>query len=241
MSRHDLGDLFSSMSGEERPPEGAATREQRRARIVSQLRQQHVELVHDRAGVRERRRRVVVVLVAAAVAVVGTAFAGVAGVGPFASLHARLQESPPLPERSQAAPRVPVSSPPLVPFVVAPASREPAQPAAESQVRSPQQAAPAQRPHDDRQRLEAINALFADAKHARREGRNADALSLCEELLAKYPGSVLAQDASVERFRALARLGRSADASRAAAQYLKRYPSGFAAAEAAELARPAVP
>jgi TolA-binding protein len=223
MSNHELRGLFTSMSGEERPPESAATREQRRARIVSQLRRQHVELVHDRASMRGPRQRIVVLLVAAAAAVAATAFAGVAGVGPLASLRARTEEPPPLPERSRAAPP------------------EPARSVAELQSALPQHSVPARPAHEAGRGLEAINALFADAKRARREGRNADALSLCDELLTKYPGSVLAEDARVERFRALARLGRTADAGRAAAQYLKRYPTGFAAAEAAALARPAAP
>jgi hypothetical protein len=83
--------------------------------------------------------------------------------------------------------------------------------------------------------LELQNQLFADAKRARREHRDAEGLALCQELLTKYPGSVLAQEAQVERFRALARLGRAAEARRYAAGYLASYPLGFAADEARAL------
>ena len=87
---------------------------------------------------------------------------------------------------------------------------------------------PSQKPGE----LSAVNRLFADAKQARREHRDAEALSLLEQLLAKYPHSVLAHEASIERFRALARLGRTADAKRHAAAHLARYPGGYAEAEA---------
>jgi outer membrane protein assembly factor BamD (BamD/ComL family) len=80
--------------------------------------------------------------------------------------------------------------------------------------------------------LEEVNRLFAEAKRARREHRDADALELLQRLLAKYPRSVLAHEASVERFRALARLGRTSEAQRYAEAYLAAYPKGFAADEA---------
>ena len=88
---------------------------------------------------------------------------------------------------------------------------------------------------DEDRELAAVNELFAEAKRARREHRDADALAACQKLLAKFPHSVLAQEAAVERFRALARLGRSAEARHFATRYLASYPNGFAAAEARAL------
>jgi outer membrane protein assembly factor BamD (BamD/ComL family) len=84
--------------------------------------------------------------------------------------------------------------------------------------------------------LEEVNRLFVEAKRARREHRDADALNLLQQLLTKHSGSVLVHEATVERFRALARLGRTEEARRHAQAYLARYPSGFAADEARTLA-----
>jgi len=84
--------------------------------------------------------------------------------------------------------------------------------------------------------LSEQNKLFQAAMDARRRGDNARALALLNQLLARYPGSPLEQDARVERFRALKRLGRGEQATRAARRYLADHPEGFARDEARQMA-----
>jgi hypothetical protein len=84
--------------------------------------------------------------------------------------------------------------------------------------------------------LSEQNKLFQAAMDARRRGDNARALALLNQLLARYPGSPLEQDARVERFRALKRLGRGDQATRAARRYLAEHPEGFARDEARQMA-----
>jgi outer membrane protein assembly factor BamD (BamD/ComL family) len=73
--------------------------------------------------------------------------------------------------------------------------------------------------------------MFARAVADKRRGQNAQAIADFDRFMAKYPGSPLAESATVERMRLL----RSSDHARAlsaAKQYLARYPAGFARAEA---------
>lgn len=79
------------------------------------------------------------------------------------------------------------------------------------------------------------NALLASARQAALHADHATALSRLERLLRLYPRSILAQNASVERFRSLKRLGRDDDARNAATRYLSEYPDGFARDEARAL------
>lgn len=85
--------------------------------------------------------------------------------------------------------------------------------------------------------LAAQNDLFAVATAARKRGDVAGAIAGYERYLAKYPGSGLAESATVERMRLLAKVApdRGAVAARA---YLAQYPGGFARAEAEKLAAP---
>lgn len=80
------------------------------------------------------------------------------------------------------------------------------------------------------------NRLFQAAMDARRRGDDTRALALLNQLLGRYPGSPLEQDARVERFRALKRLGRNDAATRAARRYLANHPEGFARDEARQMA-----
>ena len=73
--------------------------------------------------------------------------------------------------------------------------------------------------------------MFARAIAAKRAGDPSGAVAGFDRFLARYPGSPLAESATVERMRAL----RSIDPARAVAaarSYLARYPNGFAHAEA---------
>jgi hypothetical protein len=235
MAKVELETLFSRMSREEPPPESARSQQQRRVRIVAQMRTRHVELVHERVRWRNQRRRFATLLVAASLAA-ATAIAGAAGIGPLSALRVSFQGT--FARSSAAAPRAAAR---VGARVVAPAPAKVTAEAVESSlaVAPPvpaERAAPppASKREEDRQ-LEAVNRLFADARRARRDGRDAEALVLLDQLVARYPHSVLAQEAAVERFRALARLGRGAEASRAARSYLARYPGGFGSEEAARL------
>jgi hypothetical protein len=76
------------------------------------------------------------------------------------------------------------------------------------------------------------NALLQSALDARRAGDDAQAVTLLEQLLTRYPASPLAQEAHVERFRALERMGRHPAAVSAARLYLVAFPNGFARDEA---------
>jgi hypothetical protein len=85
--------------------------------------------------------------------------------------------------------------------------------------------------------LTAQNDLFAAAVAAKRRGDTSAAIAGYERYLAKYPGSPLAESATVERMRLLA----ASDPARGAAaakSYLARYPGGFARSEADTLAHP---
>lgn len=84
--------------------------------------------------------------------------------------------------------------------------------------------------------LQQENRLFRRAVDARNRGDDAKAVQFFEQLLAKYPASALAQEAKVERFRALKRLGRDRDAARQARRYLIDHGNGFATDEARDVA-----
>jgi hypothetical protein len=75
------------------------------------------------------------------------------------------------------------------------------------------------------------NDLFAQAIAAKRRGDVGAAIAGFDRFLARYPGSPLAESATVERMR-LVRGGDPSRASAAARAYLARYPNGFAHAEA---------
>ncbi len=80
------------------------------------------------------------------------------------------------------------------------------------------------------------NDEYHQAVSAVRSGNDASAVTEFDGFLARFPSSPLAQNAEVERFRALHRLGRTAEAARRARSYLVSYPRGFAHDEAQALA-----
>ena len=79
------------------------------------------------------------------------------------------------------------------------------------------------------------NDLYAAASRAARRGNDALAISNLNSLLSRYPNSPLAQNARVDRFRALGRSGRGSEAVAQARRYLIDYPNGFARDEAKSL------
>lgn len=84
--------------------------------------------------------------------------------------------------------------------------------------------------------LEQENRLFRLAVDARNSGDDGTAARYFGQLLAKYPNSTLAQEAKVERFRALKRMGKGREAAREARQYLIEHGNGFAQDEARDIA-----
>jgi ferric-dicitrate binding protein FerR (iron transport regulator) len=86
-----------------------------------------------------------------------------------------------------------------------------------------------------RSRLGEENQLLATAIAASKGGDFTGAVATLDDLLRRFPASTLAQEAHVERFRALARSDRAA-AAREARLYLALYPDGFARDEAKGLA-----
>lgn len=82
------------------------------------------------------------------------------------------------------------------------------------------------------------NALYQSAVEARSRGDDASAADRLGRLLSRYPGSLLASEARVERMRALSRSGRGPEAAREARRYLADHPDGFAREEAKRLVMP---
>jgi len=89
---------------------------------------------------------------------------------------------------------------------------------------------------EDSSSLAEENRLMLEAMSAGRAGDDARAVRVLTELLARHPTSPLAQNATVEKFRALKRIGNEQAASLAARRYLKDYPVGMASDEARGLA-----
>ncbi len=81
------------------------------------------------------------------------------------------------------------------------------------------------------------NRMFQAGLSARNAGDAQAAADAFGALLARYPRSVLAEQALAERFRALGRAGNTSSAAAAARRYLASYPRGFARVEAERVTR----
>ena len=79
--------------------------------------------------------------------------------------------------------------------------------------------------------LAGQNDLFIEGTQAWHRGDGQAALGAFDQLLARYPGGQLAENASVQRMRVLRSIAPERAAS-SARDYLGRYPSGYARAEA---------
>jgi ferric-dicitrate binding protein FerR (iron transport regulator) len=126
--------------------------------------------------------------------------------------------------------------PPMPPASATTSSASAANPASKMASAPPH---PASVRHDGtsppRSRLGEENQLLASAIAVSKGGDYAGAVATLDDLLRRFPTSTLAQEAHVERFRALAHGDRSA-AAREARLYLALYPDGFARDEAKDLA-----
>ncbi|HEY1536371.1 MAG TPA: hypothetical protein VGF76_20265, partial [Polyangiaceae bacterium] len=80
------------------------------------------------------------------------------------------------------------------------------------------------------------NRLYAQALTHAGAGELSPALTDLATLIERYPGSPLAQNARVERFRLLQQSGNGSAAAQEARRYLSEYPNGFARSEARRLA-----
>ena len=80
------------------------------------------------------------------------------------------------------------------------------------------------------------NRLYAQALTQASAGELSLALADLAALIERYPGSPLAQNARVERFRLLQQGGSGSAAAQEARRYLSEYPNGFARGEAQRLA-----
>jgi hypothetical protein len=79
------------------------------------------------------------------------------------------------------------------------------------------------------------NRLFRAEKEAAKAGRYRAAVEILNDLLQRFPTSPFAQEARVDRFRALKSAGDQAGAAREAQSYLALYPNGFAREEAKKI------
>jgi len=80
--------------------------------------------------------------------------------------------------------------------------------------------------------LAAENRLLQTAMAARQQGDARRAVQLAGELVTRFPGSPLVEEARVERMRALVNVGGAIAAASDARSYLADYPQGFARQEA---------
>jgi hypothetical protein len=91
-------------------------------------------------------------------------------------------------------------------------------------------------PRDKSGTLAEENKMFQDALDARNRGDDARAAESFARLVARFPRSKLAEEAEVERLRALKRLGQLSSAASEARRYLATHPLGFARDEARGIA-----
>lgn len=80
------------------------------------------------------------------------------------------------------------------------------------------------------------NRLFQSALDARNRGDERRSIEIFGALIARYPRGALAEEARVERLRALRRLGDKERASAEARRYLSEFPNGFGREEARDAA-----
>jgi hypothetical protein len=80
--------------------------------------------------------------------------------------------------------------------------------------------------------LREENRMFQSALEARNRGDDRAAVELFGALLSKFPSAKLAEEARIERMRALSRLGDASKAAAEARRYLARHATGFAREEA---------
>jgi hypothetical protein len=85
---------------------------------------------------------------------------------------------------------------------------------------------------DKSSNLAAENRLLQAAMAARQQGDARRAVQLAGELVTRFPGSPLVEEARVERMRALLGASGAAAAAAEARSYLTDYPAGFARQEA---------
>jgi hypothetical protein len=132
---------------------------------------------------------------------------------------------------ASSVPSVTPAPAPVAPAVVSRRAR-PSRVGTSSRQSPVKRAAEASAPSAESGTLAEENRLFQAGLTARNAGDSAGAADAFSGLLARYPRSVLREQALAEQFRALERAGRSSAAAVAARRYLASYPNGFARADA---------
>ncbi|MFT3773663.1 MAG: hypothetical protein QM820_50455 [Minicystis sp.] len=84
--------------------------------------------------------------------------------------------------------------------------------------------------------LREESRMVAEARDALRRGDAGGALTMLEQIRAKFPGGVLAQEREALSIEALARSGRKGDAAARAAAFVKAYPTSPLAARVQQFA-----
>jgi hypothetical protein len=125
---------------------------------------------------------------------------------------------------------------PKLPPQPSPAANAPSAAPAAEEARSRAGRKAARRPvatnASDSSTLKEENRMFLSAVEARNRGDDRAAVEQFGAMLAKYPSGKLAEEARIERMRALNRLGDAAKAAAEARRYLARHATGFAREEA---------
>ena len=155
---------------------------------------------------------------------VSTGVVSVASGGHESFLTAGMEWSSPLPTTQKASEPTRVAAASTAPVENAGAPKAAPHPSHHEEAAAP------------KSRLGEENQLLSSAIAASRSGDYAGAVATLNDLLRRFPSTTLAQEAHVERFRALAHSGDNAAAAREARQYLALYPDGFAREEAKALA-----
>jgi hypothetical protein len=101
---------------------------------------------------------------------------------------------------------------------------------------APRAPAPIKGQRGTRSALAEENKMFDAAIGARNRGEDRRAIELFGALIGRFPKGHLAEEARVERLRAMRRLGDSTRASAEARRYLSEFGNGFAREEAREAA-----
>lgn len=230
--------LLGSMASQEALPRSSEAERERRQRVT--LAMKHSLQLLDSAPRRSSKRLWLALPLVASIALAIGAAMRLSNPARFEvtaeGLPARSAPPPSMPAEAPTPALVPSATPsssralPVVPVPV------PVPPKPKPSAGPPPASAPtAPDPAAEVPGLTVQNELFQQAVRASRQGDDALALHHLQSLLDRHPGSVLAADARVRKFRTLARLGRAAEARAAAEDYLAHHPSGFAAAEARAL------
>ncbi|HVJ19729.1 MAG TPA: tetratricopeptide repeat protein [Polyangiaceae bacterium] len=228
----DVNELLAGLAAEAAPTRERELERERRRRVVQAMN----ERLAARSGTSSRGSFSRWWLVLPAAAAVALAVGAMQRSSQPSALELEPERLRPIhqPEAPKAIESPPQDQPALAPPNVASGVR----PAPSSPLKVAPPPSASAEPAPVAPSLAAQNELFQSAVRAERRGDDAAALAALDQLLTRYPGSVLAADARVRKFRTLTRLGRAGEAKAAAEDYVTKHPEGFAATEAGKLLEP---